>query len=486
MRTAVVVTLLVTLAFGARAQLPDTPAGHQLAGWVAAFNDGDRETLRRFLEVNAPADVGKTERVMRHALLRIDVAPLPFRAQTGGFDFRKIEESTPTRLAALFQEHASDQFARLTIQVDSAEPHHIASLTVQAVPRPPEFAIARLDDAALIRALRVKVNQEVAANRFAGAVLVAHHGHILFDSAYGLADRERRTPNTVNTRFRIGSMNKMFTAVAVLQLVQAGKVRLDAPLSTYLPDYPNRDVASKVTIHELLTHTGGTGDIFTPEFRLHRRELRSIGDYLKLYGSRGLAFEPGTRWEYSNYGFVLLGAVIERVSGQSYYDYVAAHVYAPAGMTSSGSEPEDSTVANRSVGYMRDDASGAWVPNTEMLPYRGMSAGGGYSTVGDLFRFAESLRAPKLLNAEYTELLTRGKVNARDSKYAYGFFDRMVDGMRFIGHGGGAPGMNGDLEIAPASDYVVAVLANVDPPAAQGISEFVIARLPAESAARRP
>ena len=160
----------------------------------------------------------------------------------------------------------------------------------------------------------------------------------IFARAYGHADREHNIANTLETRFRIGSMNKMFTAVATLQLVEAGKINLDAPLGTYLPDYPNKDVATQVTIAELLDHTGGTGDIFGPQFDAHRLEVQSLQDYEKLYGSRGLAFTPGSKWDYSNYGFILLGLVIEKISGKSYYDYVREHVYAPAGMTSTGSE----------------------------------------------------------------------------------------------------------------------------------------------------
>ena len=159
----------------------------------------------------------------------------------------------------------------------------------------------------------------------------------IFAEAYGLADREHRIPNSLNTRFRIGSMNKMFTAVAVLQLVTAGKLKLDDPLIKYLPDYPNRELASKVTISQLLSHTGGTGDFFGPQFSARRLEFRTHEDYIKLFGNRPVAFEPGSRFEYSNYGFIILGAVIEKVSGESYYDYVHDHVYNPAGMISTGS-----------------------------------------------------------------------------------------------------------------------------------------------------
>ena len=152
-------------------------------------------------------------------------------------------------------------------------------------------------------------------------------------------------------------MNKMFTATAVLQLVQAGKINLTDPLGKYLPDYPNKDVATKVTIHHLLTHTGGTGDFFGPEFDKHRLELRTLQDYVKLYGERGLAFEPGSRWDYSNYGFLLLGLVVQKASGQDYYEYVREHIFKPAGMNSTDSLPEDQTVADRSIGYTKMDGA---------------------------------------------------------------------------------------------------------------------------------
>jgi CubicO group peptidase (beta-lactamase class C family) len=293
-----------------------------------------------------------------------------------------------------------------------------------------------------------------------------------------LADREKKTPNTLKTRFRLGSMNKMFTAVATLQLVQDGKLDLKAPFGNYLSDYPNKDVASKVTIEQMLSHTGGTGDIFGPEFDKNRLELKTLQDYVKLYGNRGPEFEAGSRWKYSNYGFLLLGVIVEKVSGQSYYDYVRDHIFKPAGMTATASEPEDQVVADRSAGYMRSD-SGGWQLNTDTLPYRGTSAGGGYSTVEDLLKFATALQKNKLLNPQYTEMLTTGKVETPGGgKYAYGFQDATVNATRCFGHGGGAPGMNGELKICPGPGYVVAVLSNLDPPAASRVADFITNRLP--------
>jgi CubicO group peptidase (beta-lactamase class C family) len=293
----------------------------------------------------------------------------------------------------------------LTLAIDTA-----VSIDCVAQTQPPDAPAPHLSESELIAASRQKLAQDTISGRFAGAVLIAYNGKPVFAQAYGLADREHNIPNTLRTRFRIGSMNKIFTATAVLQLAQHGKLGLDDLVGKYLIDYPNRDVATQVTIRDLLTHTGGTGDIFGPEFDAHRLELRTIDDYLNLYGNRGLNFEPGSRFEYSNYGFILLGAIVEKVSGESYYDYVRDHVYRPTGMTSTGSEPEGQGVADLSIGYTAMGAGNGLRPNTGMLPYRGTSAGGGYSTVGDLLRFANAVQQDKLLDAHYTELLTAGKV----------------------------------------------------------------------------
>jgi CubicO group peptidase (beta-lactamase class C family) len=471
---AILVLLLACLAASSAGQVPvpDTPAGRQFAAWLEVFNRGDRAAYQGFLDGNYPSPAQDAEHVMA------------FREMTGGFDLRKVEPSTPDTQIALLQERNSDQFARLTLAVEAAEPHKIHGIDLRAVPRPAEFPLPHLNASELIDTARKKLDQEAAAGRFAGAALIARDGKPVLATAYGLSDRERKKANELKTRFRIGSMNKMFTATAILQLVQAGKLDLNDPLGKYLSDYPNKDVATKVTIYHLLTHTGGTGDIFGPEFQAHRLELRTLDDYVKLYGSRPLPFEPGSKWEYSNYGFILLGAVIEKASGQSYYDYVRDHVFKPAGMTATGSEPEDQRVSYRSVGYTRM-GGGAEHPNTETLPYRGTSAGGGYSTVEDLLKFANALERHELLDSLHTELLTAGKVDTPGgggggggARYAFGFQDDTINGIRCFGHGGGAPGMNGELEICPGAGYVVAVLANMDPPAASRISQFITNRLP--------
>ncbi|MGA2096883.1 MAG: serine hydrolase domain-containing protein [Candidatus Acidiferrum sp.] len=447
-------------------EIPKTPAGNQFTAWFSAFNSGDKAKLDAFQSNYAKPEDHPTDRL------------LSFRQQTGGFDLRKIEDSTPTKLTAVVQERGSDQFARLTFEVEPTAPYKVIRIDIRITERPAEFALPRMSQPELVDALRAKLEKDAVANVFSGAILLARDGKTIFTGAYGLADREKKTPNTLNTKFRIGSMNKMFTAVSILQLVQAGKINLADPLGKYITDYPNKDIATKVTIQQLLTHTGGTGDFFGPEFDAHRLELKTLQDYVKLFGQRGPQFEPGSRWDYSNYGFLLLGVIVERVSGKSYYDYVSENVYKPAGMTSTGSLPEDQPVPDRSIGYTDFGGKGLQ-PNTDTLPYRGTSAGGGYSTVEDFLRFATALTGHKLLNAQYTDLMTTGHADTPRGKYGFGLmiFDSGTPSFHF-GHGGGAPGMNGDLTICPQSGYIIAVLSNLDPPAASNIADFLVNRLP--------
>jgi CubicO group peptidase (beta-lactamase class C family) len=450
----------------AAAEQPQTPATHQLQRWLDTFNAGDRAAWQRFISESFPSKPVQT----------ID-GELGFRTQTGGLELVRFETATATRAVALVRERNSESVgARLTVEIEAGATHRIMNTGLQPGVHLPSHA-QRLSDAELPAVLRTELERRAASDRFSGAVLVAHEERPVFSGAYGLADRARGAPNQIDTRFHVGSMNKMITAVAVLSLVQAGKLGLDDPIGKYLTDYPNATLARQVTIHHLLTQTGGTGDVFGPDFAAHRLELRTHQDYVKLYGTRDLLFEPGSRWMYSNYGFILLGAVIERISHQSYDDYVSEHVFKPAGMTATGSEPADRAPASLAIGYMQPPGSSQWIPNAATLPYRGTAAGGGYSTVGDLLRFSNALLGHRLLNAQYTDLLLTGKVDAFDGKYAYGFIESVVDGARCVGHGGGAPGMNGDLLMFPDSGYTVVVLANMDPPAAQRVSEFITNRL---------
>ena len=340
----------------------------------------------------------------------------------------------------------------------------------------------------LVKDVDAQLSKLTADDQFSGAVLIAKDGKVLWQKAYGLANREAKTPNTLETRFRLGSMNKMFTSVAIAQLVQQGKLKYSDTLAHVLPDYPNQEVAAKITVHQLLTHTSGLGDFFGEEFRQKKDSLHDLKDYLPLFAGKPLQYEPGQGWAYSNAGFLVLGLIVEKVSGQSYYDYVQKHIYDVAGMKNSGSPARNEKVANLAIGYTRngddgeDDPKAPLAPNTTGLPWRGSSAGGGDSTLGDLLAFARALQGNKLVNAELTKEITTGKARPPmappTAKYAYGFSDALLGGRRVVGHNGGAPGMNAELDMHWDSGYTVVVLENMDPPGATKMARYITERLP--------
>ena len=451
--------------------IPDTPAGRQFSAFLEAFNSGDSARLDAFLREQFPS------------------RPLPpgansaLRTLSGGFDVVRVETSSDNQIVALLRERDWEgSYARATMEV--GPDGKITGSALQQVSAPSGVApVERTSEAAALAALKAKLDSLSADGRFSGAVRVARNGETVFDYVSGQADRATGVANTLDTRFRIGSMNKMFTAVSVLQLAQAGKIDLEAPIGTYLTGYPNKDLAGRVTVRHLLTHTGGTGDIFTPEFMQKRLELCEPNDYLALYGTRDVAFAPGERFAYSNYGYVLLGAIVEAVSGQSYYDYVREHIYRPAGMTMSDSLPEVDEVPGRAIGYTLRGPNGplaAPAPNFDTLPCRGSPAGGGYSTVGDLVRFAEALRTGKLLGPALLEAATSAQVpmGAPGASYGYGFGTSQVNGARQFGHNGGAPGMAAELMIFPELGYEIAVAANMDTQLVTRLAMYAGARLP--------
>ncbi len=440
--------------------IPETPAGRVFTAWLSSFNSGDPAQFRAFDEAYPREAPPLEER-------------LAFREMMGGFTVLRIEKSEPASLVVLLQAKNSDEVGRLELTVSSGEPVKILRTELSQASRPPDLPIPRMTEQDAVAALEAHADTVAKNDQFSGVVLVARHGQVLLRRAWGLANREAGTPVTLDTQFRIGSMNKMFTSVAILQLVEAGKLALDDPIGKYLPGYPNQDLATKVTVRHLLTHTGGAGDIFGAEFMKNRLALREHSDYLKLYGSRAVTHEPGTGFRYSNYGFVLLGALIEKVSGMSYYDTVRSRIFQPAGMTSTDSLPETDTVPNRAVGYMKRD--GAWAPNTDTLPWRGTAAGGGYSTAGDLLLFAQALDSGKLLS----KALLAEATSPHQRSYGYGFEVEGEGTLRAYGHNGGAPGINGELCVYPELGYVLVSLGNLDPPSASRLVGFFAARMPA-------
>jgi len=343
-----------------------------------------------------------------------------------------------------------------------------------------------MSESNMIEDLATFLEQLVAVDRFSGTVLVAKNATPLFKQAYGLASKVYNVANGIDTRFNLASMNKMFTGVAITQLAEQGSLSFSDSIGQYLPEYP-KAVAEKVTIHHLLTHTSGMGSYWNNRFDATWARLRTVQDFLSLFIDEPLAFEPGERWQYSNAGFSVLGAIIEQVSQQSYFDYVREHIYRPAHMVNTDAYEMDNPPPNIAIGYTRAGLAEETEPgfrrnNLFLHVVKGGPAGGGFSTVEDLLNFSIALQEHRLLTAEYTNIVLTGKVNLPEpqkipTSYAYGFFDEMINGHRVVGHSGGAPGINSRFQMYMDLGYTIVVLSNYDPPAATQVTDWLAERL---------
>ena len=321
---------------------------------------------------------------------------------------------------------------------------HGQSAMKQKVPPSP------ISQSELVARLSHSLDSLAAAGKFSGVVALAKGGSPVFERGYGLADRGTRRAINLETAFDIGSINKVFTQIAILQLRDAGKLNLDSTLAKYWPEYPNQEVARTVTIRQLLRHTSGIGgNIFGAPASGRRSDIRTLADYLPLFVNAPMQFDPGTKRAYSNAGYIVLGLLVQRLSGEDYYTYVKRHIFDPAGMTRTASYAVDSLPPNTAVGYTDGGPNAApgspLRPNTAELPGRGGSAGGGYSTAHDLIAFVQALRTRRIASG-----LPAG-----------------------IGVAGGSGGMNADVEGDLPGGYDVIVLANLDPPAAERVADMV-------------
>ncbi len=288
----------------------------------------------------------------------------------------------------------------------------------------------------------------VKAKQFSGTVLVARNGKPVFRQGFGMADQEWNAANTPDTKFRLGSNTKQFTATAILQLAEQGKLSVDDPVSKYYPDAPA--AWSKITIKHLLTHTSGIPTYtaipkgFDTEFKLHH----TPEELIKLTRDKPLDFEPGSKSAYDNSGYILLGYIIEKVSGQPYADYVQAHIFGPLGMKNSGYDSSERIIPLRASGY-QPGPDGAWI-NTPFLdmsvPY---AAGSLYSTVDDMLIWDQALLQDKPLKAASLQQMYT------DYGHAYGFgwvIDKQF-GKDRVSHSGGVNGfVSGVRPLSPRTD----------------------------------
>ena len=457
---ALAVLLGFSTAAIAKQPLQDAHAEQVFSLWLAAYNSGERDTLQTFL-----ADYKVGQEAQRF---------LDIRQSLGTFKLLGIKSSTANEVQVMLLSEMTDRGVLATLDMDPSDRFDVTKLQLEGMDLPDEFKPQRMRLGQVLAAGKARLDAARAADTLSGALVVAKNGKALMAWHGGATDREHAIGIDEATRFRLASLNKMFTAVAILQLQQAGTLSLDDTIAMHLDNYPNQEVARAISIRQLLNHTSGLGDVFGEEFEKRSQSLRTLNDYWSLASAAPPSATPGREDGYSNYGYILLGSIIEAVSGQSYYDYVDQHIYRVAGMSATGSEPESTAVPGRAVAYAKVD--GQWVQETKTLPWRGTSAGGGYSTVGDMLKFAEALRSGQLVSQATLKLATSPQNNK--AWYGYGFMVGGQGAERQYGHEGGAPGANTSLVVLPESGYVVVGLSNVDPGAMENVVNFIVHRLP--------
>lgn len=332
-------------------------------------------------------------------------------------------------------------------------------------PFPEAKAIAQpKNDEELAVAIKRLADELAKSGRFSGSIFLSGDGKTLVDGAWGEADRKAKTVNARGTAYDVGSIGKLFTQIAAIQLAETGKLGFDEPIGKYLPTYPNKAVAGKVTVRQLLLHTSGIPDIFrnvTPETKLE--SITELKDFLPLFIHKPLDFDPGSTKSYSNSGYILLGLIIEAVSGEKdYYTYVQRHILDPAGMAHSGFFDRAHLPPFVARSYQdADDVTG-------MHPRRGSPAGGLQASAGDLFRLVEAIDTAKLIKQESVRLLRDMIPHPPDAPPP-------ADATKLMAYGieGGAPGVSSQLVIDPTGRYVRIVLCNSGPPMAMSMGATI-------------
>ncbi len=294
---------------------------------------------------------------------------------------------------------------------------------------------------------------EYKVKEFNGSILVMQNGKAIYKKSFGMADREWNIPNTEATKFRIGSVTKQFTAACILLLEEQGKLSVDDHLNKYIPDYPKGD---SITIHMLLNHTSGIKNYTNlPEFWPKAILPLSTDSMIALFKNKPLDFSPGTKWNYSNSGYFLLGVIVEKVSGKKFTAYLEENIIQKAGLKNTGMDRLDSVLAFRAKGYDKN-RQGLWQQAMFISMEGPYSAGAMVSTVEDLYLWTKALHTNQVLSAASTQKMITPYMN----NYGYGIGVDSLKTHKRVSHNGGIPGFASYLAYYPADDLCVAVISN--------------------------
>jgi CubicO group peptidase (beta-lactamase class C family) len=456
---------------------PSGKKGERIQALIDTVNANDPDRVRQFVQEHFTEKFRSFVPMEQH----IDVF-LGFFRETDGIDFHSMRTYVPERKGStvvILKDRLLDNWMALVIRFDEENDFLISGASFTSARTPSNVKESGITEKQLIREVKTMMQRLTKADVFSGTLLLAKGDKVLMTFVGGEASKRFHVPNKIDTKLNLGSMNKMFTATSIMQLVEKGLLTLDDPIDKHVDEsWLPKEITSKITIHHLLTHTSGLGSYFNETYmKGSRAQFRNVEDFKPLVQGDKPAFEPGERYRYSNTGMLLLGVVIESVTGQSYFDYIRQNIYDPAGMKNSDSYEMDYPVENLAIGYSPDRSSPyGWQNNLYKHVIKGGPAGGGFSTVEDLHGFALALLSGELVSKESLEKLWADHAG---ENYGYGFTVSEGPNGKVVGHSGGFDGINGNLSIFIDKGYITAVLSNYDrgaSPAARKI-EDLIARL---------
>ena len=454
---------LASVASAAPVTLPDTAAGRLVGELIHHVNADNPEQMRRWAPTILSADIAPSDQAGFVQQLVVTTH------DSGGVDVVDLHTHPrqPGLLQVVVKARRTGRHALFVLAADPVKPDKLAQADLVGMQDPSLYADwpkGPVSQAELQHLIKAALDQLVRANDFSGCLTVSDGNKTIVNECRGLAERNFGVANDHRTKFHIGSLNKMFTAVAVAQLVEADKLSWDSTLAQLVPEYPDQAAARNITVWQLLHHTSGLSDFLVPEFFHHREQYVDLKGYLDLIARQPVLSEPGKQFNYSNSGYVLLGRIIENVSGKSYFDYVRKCVFAPAGMADSGFDAIEDITPNLAVGYFRDGPlADKWKAAWMKIPFKGDPAGASYSTNADLLRFARALRKGELVKPATLAKMFDDQVPAGPGGYAAGFGDRLSHGRHIRGHAGGIEGTDANLAIIWETGAAVALTSNEGP-----------------------
>jgi CubicO group peptidase (beta-lactamase class C family) len=449
--------------------IPDSVVHYMVNDFLIAINSGDREIMHDFIVSNYDQIVLK--RIPFFAVVALNMG---FYYETGGLGYELIKtlHSESGSINAELYNRLTKTTLKFNFPVSEAPLYKINRfITAESIISPSkEMHSEQLSDDEITTRIGNCLTKLIEDEEFSGAVMVSKNGRILVKKAFGKASKTYEVPNQIDTKFNIASVGKVFTGLAVAQLVEQEKLSFDDPISNYLSaDWLNPEVSEKIQIKHLLTHTSGLGDYFRDAYKQNVIPyFKNLDDYKSLIVDDTLMFEPGTRFSYSNTGMLLLGVVIENVTNEEYFTYLKKKIFEPIGMFNTDGYSKDIPVKNRATGYTKtyEDGEVVWNNHQYTRIMRGSPSGGIYSTIEDLHKYDIALRSNKLLSPEYSKMLFEGRADLNASFHSIGFFVSEGVAGRIASHSGDGRGMNCQFKMYLDSGYTVIVLSNYSAPSA--------------------